>query len=93
MILHFANGLQFAQALSEIEKKARIAWESIWLEATDRMRSTRAEELFGTLSVQKKIEMDGKEYILEVDFEVLLPETRDGETYIDVLYTGFELQN
>ncbi|QII23664.1 hypothetical protein G3M80_03425 [Bacillus altitudinis] len=93
MILNFANGLQFASELREIEKKARIAWESIWLEATDQMRSTRAEELFGTLSVQKKIEMDGKEYILEADFEVLLPETRDGETYIDVLYTGFELQN
>jgi len=41
MILNFANGLQFASELREIEKKARIAWESIWLEATDQIRSAR----------------------------------------------------
>ncbi|MGG1962625.1 hypothetical protein ABFY43_16285 [Bacillus pumilus] len=94
MILHFANGLQFAGELREIEKKAKIAWESIWLEARERIRFARSiEELLGTISVRKKIEMDGKESILKVDFEVQFPEERDGETYVDVFYQGFELQN
>lgn len=93
MILNFANGLQFASELREIEKKAKIAWESIWLEARERIRFARSiEELLGTISVRKKIEMDGKESILKVDFEVQFPEERDGETYVDVFYQGFELQ-
>ncbi|MFE5473283.1 hypothetical protein NMH04_02805 [Bacillus altitudinis] len=94
MILNFANGLQFASELREIEQKAKIAWESIWLEARERIRFARSiEELLGTISVRKKIEMDGKESILKVDFEVQFPEERDGETYVDVFYQGFELQN
>lgn len=93
MVLNFANGLQFASELREIEKKARIAWESIWLEATDQIRSARTiEEFLGTITVRKKIEMDGKECILKVDFEAQFPEERDGETYVDVFYQGFELQ-
>jgi len=37
--------------------------------------------------------MDGKESILKVDFEVQFPEEKDGETYVDVFYQGFELQD
>jgi len=37
--------------------------------------------------------MDGKESILKVDFEAQFPEERDEETYVDVFYQGFELQD
>ncbi|MGD6826608.1 hypothetical protein [Bacillus pumilus] len=63
------------------------------MEARERIRFARTiEELLGTISVRKKIEIDGKESILKVDFEVQFPEERDGETYVDVFYQGFELQ-
>lgn len=89
MKLHLINGMDLAEELEEIERKAKIAWENIWLEVADQLRTASMEKV----AVHKKIVMDEKECILKVAFEAHFPQkTDDGEIIRPVVYTGYEIQ-
>ncbi|MFB8733950.1 hypothetical protein ACEQPO_08400 [Bacillus sp. SL00103] len=45
MKLHLVNSIHFAEELEEIERKAKIAWENIWLEVADQLRSESIETI------------------------------------------------
>ncbi|MDF2002337.1 hypothetical protein P2Q02_06665 [Bacillus pumilus] len=89
MKLHLVNSIHFAEELEEIERKAKIVWENIWLEVADQLRSESIE----TIVIHKGIVMDSKECVLKVTFEAYYPQmTDDGEVIRPVIYTGYEVQ-
>ncbi|MEK5133072.1 hypothetical protein NST39_03220 [Bacillus sp. FSL W8-0645] len=89
MKLHLVNAIHFAEELEEIERKAKVAWENIWLEVGDQLRSESIE----TIVIHKGIVMDEKECLLKVTFEAYYPQmTDDGEVIRPVIYTGHEVQ-
>ncbi|MGV2914305.1 hypothetical protein ACNPNT_21050 [Bacillus safensis] len=94
MKLHLVNGIQFAEEIREIERKAKIAWENIWLEVADQLRSARSfAEVMETIVIHKEIMMDEEVCVLKVTFEAHFPQhTDDGERILPVIYTGHEVQ-
>ncbi|MEK4396680.1 hypothetical protein [Bacillus sp. FSL K6-2860] len=84
------NPTHFDEDLADIEKRAGNVNESIWLEVGQQIMFSRIIE--ESITVNKKIMLEGKESNLKVDFQVKPPEDRGEEMYVGVIYSGHEVQ-